>query len=122
MEPKTKTFEPLKIRLSEGLDARLRSHAEKTGATLNSIICLAVDKFLPDGSTPEKLITSPESVKVTKSNISGPKPPTASQKPVPKPLPVPPKLGPNPTKAQRNKLAKWHKQYGGTQGDLLSGG
>lgn len=121
MEPKTKTFEPLKIRLSEGLDARLRSHAEKTGATLNSIICLAIDKFLPDGFASEKLIAPPEPVKATKSEISGPKPPVAPPKPVPKPPPVPPKLGPNPTKAQRNKLAKWRKQYGGTQGDLLSG-
>lgn len=115
MEPKIKTFEPLKIRLSEGLDARLRSHAEKTGATLNSIICLAIDAFLPSGKfekpalmpvlAPETPQNAPETVVlVSKRHIS-----------------VPPKIGPNPTKAQRNKLAKWHKQYGGTQGDLLSG-
>lgn len=115
MEPKTKTFEPLKIRLSEGLDARLRSHAEKTGATLNSIICLAIDAFIP-GGTPKKQdlapVLAPEKPeKAIEAAVSVPK----------RPPPVPPKLGPNPTKAQRNKLAKWRKQHGGTQGDLLSG-
>lgn len=115
MEPKTKTFEPLKIRLSEGLDARLRSHAEKTGATLNSIICLAIDAFIPGGplqeqvSAPVLALVKPE--KTTEATVLTLK----------RPSPVPPKLGPNPTKAQRNKLAKWRKQHGGTQGDLLSG-
>lgn len=115
MEPKTKTFEPLKIRLSEGLDARLRSHAEKTGATLNSIICLAIDAFIPGGVI-QKQVLAPapapvEPEKTLEAIVLTPKTPS----------PVPPKLGPNPTKAQRNKLAKWRKQHGGTQGDLLSG-
>ena len=108
MEPKTKSFEPLKIRLSEGLDARLRSHAEKTGATLNSIICLAIDAFLPDEVLHETAPAPVNPEKVVEATVLTPKRPT----------PVPPKFGPNPTKAQRNKLEKWHREYGSNQGDL----
>jgi hypothetical protein len=115
MEPKTKTFEPLKIRLSEGLDARLRSHAEKTGATLNSIICLAIDAFIPGGVIQKQVLVpvpAPiEPEKAIAAIVLTPK----------RPSPMPPKLGANPTKAQRNKVAKWRKKYGGIQGDLLSG-
>ena len=46
----------LKIRLPESLDQRLRTHAENTGATLNSIICLAIDAFVPGPDKLEKPI------------------------------------------------------------------
>lgn len=102
----------LKIRLSEGLDSRLRTHAENTGATLNSIICLAIDAFVPGGSKPEKPLVEPRDpapVVVEKRVI------VASKQPVP----PKPKLGSKPTKDDRRKLAAWHLANGAGQRDLL---
>lgn len=102
----------LKIRLSEALNSRLRTHAENTGATLNSIICLAIDSFLPGGVQLEKPTVeapAPEPVAVEKRVI------VASQKPVP----PKPKLSSKPTKGDRDKLAAWHRAYGAGQRDLL---
>jgi len=102
----------LKIRLPESLDQRLRTHAENTGATLNSIICLAVDAFVPGGVKPEKpAVEAPahEPVKPEKRVILTPK----------QQIPVKPKLGPKPTKAERSKLAEWHRAHGAGQRDLL---
>ena len=102
----------LKIRLPESLDQRLRTHAENTGATLNSIICLAVDAFVPGGVKPEKpAVEAPayEPVKPEKRVILTPK----------QQIPAKPKLGSKPTKGERSKLAEWHRAHGAGQRDLL---
>ena len=102
----------LKIRLSESLDLRLRTHAENTGATLNSIICLAIDAFLPGGVAPEKpAVEAPsfEPIAIEKRVI------VASKQPVP----PKPKLSSKPTKGERAKLAEWHRAHGAGQRDLL---
>jgi hypothetical protein len=98
----------LKIRLPDGLDLRLRTHAENTGATLNSIICLAIDSFLPPAPRPEKP-SAPEPVKAEKKVIS------ASKQQLGK-APVMPK---NPSKADLARLHAWKKAKAGSQGDLL---
>jgi hypothetical protein len=90
----------LKIRLPDGLDARLRAHSDNTGATLNSIICLAIDAFLPSPDMP---------VKVQEGVISASK-----QHPNP-----PPVLSSKPTKEERRKLAEWHLANQSGQIDLL---
>ena len=89
----------LKIRLSDTLDARLRAHADMTGATLNSIVCLAVDAFLPGAFVAEKPVS-----------VGSKRPATPK-----------PKLGPKPTKAERSALAGWHRLHGSDQGELLAG-
>ena len=102
----------LKIRLPEGLDARLRTHAENTGATLNSIICLAVDAFVPGGFKAEKVDVSapaPEPAKPKKLAVVVSK----------RPLLTPPKLSAKPTKDERRKLAAWHRANPSGQPDLL---
>lgn len=102
----------LKIRLSESLDSRLRTHAENTGATLNSIICLAIDAFVPGGVAPEKPTpeaAAPEPVAVEKRVI------VASKQPVP----PKPKLSSKPTKDEKRKLSEWHRAHGAGQRDLL---
>ena len=102
----------LKIRLPESLDQRLRTHAENTGATLNSIICLAIDAFVPGGVKPEKPAApapAPESVKPEKRVISTPK----------QQIPPKPKLSSKPTKGERAKLAEWHRAHGAGQRDFL---
>jgi hypothetical protein len=102
----------LKIRLPEGLDTRLRTHAENTGATLNSIICLAIDAFVPGGVKTEKVdvkAPAPEPVKVAKRVV------LASKQQVP----TPPKLSAKPTKDERRKLAEWHRLNAAGQRDLL---
>ena len=102
----------LKIRLPEGLDARLRTHAENTGATLNSIICLAVDAFVPGGVKAEKVdVKAPalEPVKVAKRVV------LASKQQVL----TPPNLSAKPTKDERRKLAAWHRANPSGQPDLL---
>lgn len=102
----------LKIRLSESLDQRLRTHAENTGATLNSIVCLAIDAFLPGGIKPEKpavAAPSPEPAKLEKRAILTPK----------QQIPSKPKLSSKPTKGERAKLAEWHRVHGAGQRDLL---
>ena len=102
----------LKIRLPEGLDQRLRAHAETTGATLNSIVCLAIDAFVPGGVKPEKppaaaLVSEP--IKPEKRVIL-----TPNQQ-----IPPKPKLSSKPTKGERAKLAEWHRAHGAGQRDLL---
>lgn len=102
----------LKIRLSESLDQRLRTHAENTGATLNSIICLAIDAFVPGGVEPEKPAVSapaPEPVKPEKRVILASK----------QHIPPKPKMSAKPTKGERAKLAEWHRAHGAGQRDLL---
>lgn len=94
----------LKIRLPDGLDSRLRAHSENTGATLNSIICLAIDAFLPSPEMPGK---SP--VEVEERVILTPK----------KQLSPPPVLSAKPTKEERRKLAEWHRVNAAGQRDLL---
>jgi hypothetical protein len=86
------------------LDSRLRAHSDNTGATLNSIICLAIDAFLP---SPEMLVKLP--VEVKKGVISASK-----QHPNP-----PPVLSSKPTKEERRKLAAWHLANASGQTDLL---
>ena len=102
----------LKIRLSESLDQRLRTHAENTGATLNSIVCLAIDAFLPGGGKPEKpavAAPAPESVNPEKRVI------VASKQPIqPKP-----KMSSKPSKDERRKLHEWTRAHGAGQRDLL---
>lgn len=121
----------LKIRLSENLDSRLRAHAENTGSTLNSIICLAIDAFVPGGSGTEWAQKAGwtqadwaafEAVKAAKSAVKTPvselvevkkRVVVASKQPIsPKP-----KLSLKPTKAERRNLSEWHRLHG--QGDLL---
>jgi hypothetical protein len=102
----------LKIRLSESLDSRLRTHAENTGATLNSIICLAIDAFVPGGAVLEKpLVEAPDPgpIVVEKRVI------VASKQPL---LPKP-KLSAKPTKDERRKLAEWYQAFKAGQRDLL---
>lgn len=102
----------LKIRLPESLDLRLRTHAENTGATLNSIICLAIDAFVPGGVKSEKPVVSAptfEPVEPEKPVILTPK----------QQIPAKPKLGSKPTKGERSKLAEWHRAHGAGQRDLL---
>ena len=106
----------LKIRLSESLDQRLRSHSDNTGANLNSIVCLAIDAFVPGGVKPEKSIgleprpvASEKSAEPEKRVILTPK-----QQIPPKPV-----LGKNASKDDRRKLAEWHRAHGAGQRDLL---
>lgn len=95
----------LKIRLPENLDARLRNHAENTGATLNSIICLAIDAFIPGGEKPAKMpLFEPE-----KKVILTPK----------TTIPPKPKMSAKPSKVERQKMADWQRAYGAGQRDLL---
>lgn len=99
----------LKIRLSESLDLRLRTHAENTGATLNSIICLAIDAFLPGGVKPEKPVVEADPVKFAKGVILASK----------QQIPPKPKMSSKPTKGERAKLAEWHRAHRAGQPDLL---
>lgn len=102
----------LKIRLPEGLDARLRTHAENTGATLNSIICLAIDAFVPGGVKTEKVDV--------KAPVSEPEKPKKLAVLVSKrQFLTPPKLSAKPTKDERRKLAAWHRANPSGQPDLL---
>jgi hypothetical protein len=95
----------LKIRLPENLDARLRDHAEKTGATLNSIVCLAIDAFLPGGEKPSQAFL----LELEKRLGTTPK----------RPIPPKPKMSAKPTKDERQKMAEWDRAYGSGQRDLL---
>ena len=106
----------LKIRLSESLDQRLRSHSDNTGATLNSIVCLAIDAFVPGGVKSEKPIgleprpaASEKVAEPKKRVILTPK----------QHIPSKPKLSSKPTKGERAKLAEWHRAHGAGQRDLL---
>jgi hypothetical protein len=103
----------LKIRLPESLDHRLRTHAENTGATLNSIICLAIDAFVPGGAKPEKpavAVPAPEPEKPEKRVILASK----------QQISLKPKMSAKPTKDERRKLAEWHRAHGAGQQDLLN--
>lgn len=84
----------LKIRLSEHLDARLRSHAQTTGATLNSIVCLAIDSFIPGGSSLATVAPASASSGVAMASKQQ--------------TPPPPTLSPKPTKDEKRKLAAWY--------------
>ena len=108
----------LKIRLSEGLDQRLRSHSDNTGATLNSIVCLAIDAFVP----------GPGGVKSEKPIGLEPRPADAEKVTEPEkrvivasknPIPPKPTVTSKSTKAERAKLAEWHRAHGAGQRDLL---
>lgn len=108
----------LKIRLSESLDQRLRSHSDNTGATLNSIVCLAIDAFVP----------GPGGVKSEKPIGLEPRPADSEKSAEPKKqviltpkqqIPSKPKLSSKPTKGERVKLAEWHRAHGAGQRDLL---
>lgn len=95
----------LKIRLSESLDSRLRLHAQNTGATLNSIVCLAINSFVPGevlAGTPP--LTDPvvvfEPTERQKTPIFAPE----------RPLSGAPKLSAKPTKDERRKLAEWYRK------------
>ena len=106
----------LKIRLSESLDKRLRTHAENTGATLNSIICLAIDAFVPGGVKPEKPIgLEPRPADAEKVTEPEKQVIVASKQPIP----IKPKLSSKPTKDEKRKLADWHRAHGAGQRDLL---
>lgn len=106
----------LKIRLSESLDSRLRTHAENTGATLNSIICLAIDAFVPGGVKPEKPIgLEPRPADAEKVTEPEKRVIVASKNPIP-PKPT---VTSKSTKAERAKLAEWHRAHGAGQRDLL---
>ena len=84
----------LKIRLSESLNQRLRDHAENTGATLNSIICLAIDAFVPGGVKPEKPIgLEPRPADAEKVTEPEKQVIVASKQPIP----IKPKLSSKPT-------------------------
>lgn len=105
----------LKIRLSETLNQRLRDHAENTGATLNSIVCLAIDAFLPGGVKLEK----PSVAAPAHESLKPPKPEKRVIVASKQPIPLKPKLSSKPTKAERNKLAEWYLVHGAGQRDLL---
>lgn len=106
----------LKIRLPESLDQRLRTHAENTGATLNSIICLAIDAFVPGGVKSEKSIGL-EPKPVASEKINKPEKPVilASKQPIP----PKPKMSSKPSKDERRKLHEWTRAHGAGQQDLL---
>lgn len=122
----------LKIRLSENLDSRLRAHAEATGATLNSIVCLAIDSFLPASAGDDWAVKAGwtdedwqafERVKAEKAAEPLVFEPQASVERVivasKQPVPLKPILSLKPTKGERAKLAEWHRAYGAGQRDLL---
>lgn len=105
----------LKIRFPESLEQRLRAHAQNTGATMNSIVCLAVDAFIPGGANPEKPaveVPAPEPVKPEKPVV------VASKQPV-RSIPPKPKMSAKPTKQELRKMSEWHRLYGAAQRDLL---
>jgi hypothetical protein len=100
----------LKIRLSEALDQRLRMHADNTGATLNSIICLAIDSFLPDGSKPVLVVPVIEPDMEALVVEFAPSKPLEQVVLVPKQQPPNrPKLSAKSTKRERIALAKWQR-------------
>jgi hypothetical protein len=104
----------LKIRLSDALEARLRAHAENTGATMNSIIALAIDAFLPGLIRVQEVAPVAQPIAVPGNVIK------RSAVVAKRPIALKPKLGPKPTKAQRTALAEWHRANGSDQGELLS--
>lgn len=105
----------LKIRLPESLDQRLRAHAQNTGATMNSIVCLAIDAFVPGGVKLEKSFLeapAPEPVKSAKPVFVASKQPVQS-------IPPKPKMSAKPTKQELRKMSEWHRLYGAKQGNSL---
>lgn len=106
----------LKIRLPESLDQRLRTHAENTGATLNSIICLAIDAFVPGGVKSEKPIGLEPRPAASEKSAEPKKPVISASKQL---IPPKPKMSSKPSKEERRKLHEWTYAHGAGQRDLL---
>lgn len=130
----------INIRFGPGLDERARQHCDDVGISLNALVCVALDAYLRGLDAPAAPSTSPRAAKPAQQPAEPAQAPadppaklqtlrdefqhrqavsrpvlTASRlEPAPAVLEIPPKpeLGPKPSKADRSRLAEWHRLYG----------
>ena len=114
------------LRLPETLETDARARCERIGISLNALVCVALDAYLRGPEPAKGQGIAPQAVAVAPHPPApGPAPtrkpelvaglsklreraakPVLTAKPLP---PLKPVLGPKPTKADRQRLAKWYR-------------
>ena len=103
------------LRLPEELEQRARERAQAVGISLNAMVCVALDAYLRAGiplaqhgtKPPEPEPKAPEPAERVAQLQQRQPLPSRSWQPDPDPKPV---LPPNPTKADRTRLAQWYER------------
>lgn len=116
------------LRLSPALEAETRAYCERVGISLNSLVGVALDAYLrrsdpapvqvapkPAPEKPSQLVPTAQAVEKLeelREAVPRPRPVIESAPYVPKTGPTFPKpvLGPKPSKAQKELLARWWRE------------